>query len=141
MKSSTKATKVSEITRSWHLIDVKEKQLGRVATDIAKFLMGKAKPYFVRNLDCGDFVVVVNAKYVLVSGKKELQKKYYRYSGYPGGLTTETLQELRKRKPEDVVMHAVKGMLPQNRLRDKMLKRLHVFKEAEHRFADKFAKK
>lgn len=141
MKDVTRATKASEIKRSWQLIDVKEKQLGRVSSDIAKLLMGKSKSYFVRNLDCGDFVVVVNAKYVSVSGKKELQKKYYRYSGYPGGLTTETLQELRTRKPEEVILHAVKGMLPQNRLRDKMLRRLYIFQEAEHRFKDKFAKK
>lgn len=137
MKSST-ATKQSDIKRVWHLINLKDKILGRVSTEIAKLLMGKGKPYFVRNLDCGDYVVVINVQDVKVTGKKEDQKKYYRYSGYPGGLTTETLSKLRQRKPEDVIIHAVKGMLPQNKLRDKMLKRLLVFKGEEHPYKNKF---
>ncbi len=99
--------------------------------------MGKSKPYFVRNQDCGDFVVVVNAKDAKVSGKKEDQKKYYSYSGYPGGLSVKTLKEMRDEKPEEIVTHAVKGMLPQNKLRASMLKRLYVFEGAEHKFADK----
>lgn len=134
----TVATKASDIKRKWHLVDLKGKNLGRTATQIAKILMGKSKPYFVRNLDCGDYVVVVNAKYVLVTGKKEEQKKYYRYSGYPGGLRAEALGDLRKRKPEEVIYHAVKGMLPQNKLRDSMLKRLFVFPEEKHPYQDKF---
>lgn len=138
MKKTTKATRESEIKRSWHLIDVKDKTLGRISTEIAKFLMGKAKPYFVRNLDCGDYVVVVNAKEVKVSGNKETKKTYFRYSGYPGGLTRETLDKLRARKPEEVIIHAVKGMLPQNRLRDKMLGRLFVFAEEKHGYDEKF---
>lgn len=136
----TNPTKISDIKREWYLIDVQGKTLGRVCTDIAKLLMGKSKSYFVRNLDCGDYVVVVNAKGVKTSGAKELQKKYYRYSGYPGGLSIESLQELRKRKPEAVIEHGVKGMLPQNRLRDRMLKRLHVFADGEHPYAEKFKK-
>jgi large subunit ribosomal protein L13 len=115
--------------------------LGREASHIAQLLMGKGKSYFVRNLDCGDYVVVVNAKEVSVTGKKEGQKIYYRYSGYPGGLTQESLERLRKRKPEEVIFHAVKGMLPQNRLRDTMLKRLKVFKSEQHTFEDKFSVK
>lgn len=134
----TEATKLSQIKRSWHLVDLKGKILGRIATEIAKLLMGKSKPYFVKNLDCGDYVVAVNAKNVVVTGKKEQLKKYYRYSGYPGGLTVETLEKLRQRKPEEVIIHAVKGMLPQNKLRDKMLKRLYVFPEEEHSYKDKF---
>lgn len=134
----TVATKASDIKREWHLVDLKNKNLGRTATEIAKLLMGKAKPYFVRNLDCGDYIVVINARYAVVTGKKEEQKKYYRYSGYPGGLRAETLADLRKRKPEEVIRHAVKGMLPQNKLRDKMLKRLFVFPEEEHPYQDKF---
>lgn len=137
MKSST-ATKQSDIKREWHLIDLQEKTLGRISTEIAEFLMGKGKPYFVRNLDCGDYVVVINASKVKVTGKKEELKKYYRYSGYPGGLKVETLRELRQRKPQDVIIHAVKGMLPQNKLRDKMLKRLFVFAGEEHPYQDKF---
>lgn len=134
----TESTKLKDIKREWHLIDVKDMVLGRVSTDIAKLLMGKGKPYFVRNLDCGDFVVIINAKYVKVTGKKENQKTYFNYSGYPGGLKIQTLGKLRQNKPEAIIIHAVKGMLPQNRLRDKMLQRLYVFSEEEHSYKDKF---
>lgn len=133
----TAPTKLSDIKREWHLIDVKDETLGRVSTEIAKLLMGKGKPYFVRNLDCGDYVVVVNAKHISVSGKKELQKKYYRYSGYPGGLSVETFSDLKKRKPQDIIYHAVLGMLPNNRLRDKILTRLYIYPEEEHPYQDK----
>ncbi|MEK7551779.1 MAG: 50S ribosomal protein L13 [Patescibacteria group bacterium] len=136
----TKSTKISEVKREWHLIDVKGKVLGRIATDIALLLMGKGKSNFVRNLDMGDFVVVINAKDFKVTGNKEKLKKYYRHSGYPGGLKTEALGDLRKRKPENVIIHAVSGMLPQNRLKDKMLSRLHVFEGEVHTFNDKFTK-
>lgn len=127
-----------DIKRDWHLIDAKDQILGRVSTQIAELLMGKGKPYFVRNLDCGDFVVVINAKEVKVTGKKETQKKYYRYSGYPGGFKAEALQDLRQRRPNEVIKHAVSGMLPQNRLKSKMLKRLLIYPEAEHPYKDKF---
>ncbi len=133
----TQATKEKDIIREWFIIDVAGKTLGRVSGEIAALLMGKAKPYFVRNLDCGDYVVVLNAKEIKVTGKKEEQKMYYRHSGYPGGFKAESLRELRSRKPEDIIIHAVKGMLPQNKLRDKMLNRLHVSANAEHRFQDK----
>ncbi len=136
----TKSTKISEVKRDWHLVDLKGKILGRVASDIALLLMGKNKPNFVRNLDMGDFVVVINAKDFKVTGNKEKLKKYYRHSGYPGGFKSETLGDLRQRKPEDVIIHAVSGMLPQNRLKDKMLSRLRVFGEEEHTFKDKFNK-
>jgi large subunit ribosomal protein L13 len=133
----TQATKASDIKRNWHHVDVNEKTLGRVSTDIAKLLMGKGKPYFVRNLDCGDYVIVTNAMHVKVSGKKEADKTYYRHTGYPGGLKAEALSDLRGRRPEEIIRHAVRGMLPQNRLRDKMLKRLKVFPGAEHPYAEK----
>lgn len=136
----TEGTKVSDIKRAWHVIDVKGAVLGRSASKIAQLLMGKGKAYFVRNLDCGDYVVVINAKEVKVTGKKEEQKNYYRHSGYPGGFKQETLKELRGRKPEQIITHAVKGMLPQNRLRDKMLTRLFVFSGEEHTYTDKFKK-
>ncbi len=136
--AQTQATKAGDIKRAWHHIDVKDKTLGRIASEIAQLLMGKGKAYFVRNLDCGDYVVITNAKDIKVTGKKEVQKTYYRHSGYPGGFKEETLKELRARKPEEVLKHAVKGMLPQNRLRDKMLSRLFVFPEAEHTYTDKF---
>jgi large subunit ribosomal protein L13 len=136
----TQSTKVSDIKRAWHLVDVKDKPLGRVSSEIAQLLMGKRKPYFVRNLDCGDYVVIVNAKEVKATGNKEEQKNYYRHSGYPGGFKSETLKELRARKPEDIIIHAVKGMLPQNKLRDKMLRRLFVFAGEQHKYEDKFKK-
>lgn len=135
----TTATKAADIKRNWHHIDVKDKTLGRVASEIAQLLMGKSKAYFVRNLDCGDYVVVTNASEVSVTGKKETKKVYNRHSMYPGGFRSESLKELRERKPEDVIIHAVKGMLPQNKLRAKMLKRLFVFEGEEHNYADKFA--
>jgi len=137
MQGATVTTKATEIKRAWHLIDSKEDTLGRVATKIAKLLMGKGKPYFVRNLDCGDYIVVINAKDVKVTGKKEEQKNYYRHSGYPGGFRVETLKALRIRKPETILTHAVKGMLPNNKLRDSMLKRLFVFAGEEHKYQDK----
>lgn len=133
----TEGTKASQITRSWHHVDVNDKVLGRIATDIAKLLMGKNKAYFVRNLDCGDYVIVTNAKNIKVTGKKEKLKTYYRHSGYPGGFKAERLEELRGRCPEEIIRHAVSGMLPQNRLRDQMLKRLKVFADGEHPYEEK----
>ncbi len=138
MINKTQATKRAQIKRDWYLIDVKDKILGRVASDIALLLMGKGKPYFVRNLDCGDNVVVINAKHIRVTGRKETNKKYYRHSGYPGGFKVGTFKELMDSKPEHIIVHAVKGMLPQNRLRDRMLTRLFVFKEETHPYQDKF---
>lgn len=138
LATTTQTTKKSDIKRVWHHIDVKDQTLGRIATDIAKILMGKSKAYFVRNLDCGDYVVVTNAKLIKVTGRKEEQKNYYRHSGYPGGFRVETLKELRGRKPEDIIVHAVKGMLPQNKLRATMLKRLFVVAGEEHKYTDKF---
>ncbi len=133
-----KATKAKDIKRQWHLIDVDGKTLGRISTEIAGLLMGKGKPYFVRNLDCGDFVVIINSKKVKVTGNKESKKVYYRHSGYPGGFKQESLGELRARKSNDIIKHAVSGMLPQNRLRDEMLNRLKVFEGGEHMYQDKF---
>ena len=140
MKDTTTPTKLSDIKRSWHLFDVEGKVLGRIASEIAQVLIGKSKPYFVSNLDCGDYAVVINAKSVKVTGKKELQKKYSRHSGYPGGYREETLMELRKRNPTDIIKFAVLGMLPQNKLQDRMKTRLFIFKGAEHTYKDKFKK-
>lgn len=137
----TKSTKLKGVKRQWHLMDAKNKVLGRTASDIALLLMGKAKTNFVRNLDLGDYVVVVNAKRVKVTGNKENLKNYYRHSGFPGGFKKETLSKLRKRKPEEIIKHAVSGMLPQNRLKAKMLKRLYVFSDKEHTYVDKFSAK
>lgn len=134
----TTPTRAKDIKRTWHLVDLKGKVLGRESTVIAQILMGKGKPYFARNLDCGDYVVVVNAGQVKLTGKKEDLKKYYSYSGYPGGLRTRTVKELRELDPSEIVYSAVRGMLPQNRLRDKMLKRLKIFSGQEHIYSDKF---
>lgn len=139
--SSTKSTKASEISHAWQLVDVKDKVLGRVSTDIAHKLMGKAKPYFVRNLDCGDNIVVINAKYVAVTGKKEKEKMYSRYSGYPGGLKKKPLWDVRARHPEDIIRHAVLGMLPKNKLRDRLMTRLYIYPAETHPHKDKFTGK
>ena len=139
MIKATQPTKASDIKRSWHLIDVKDQILGRQAVEIAHKLMGKGKSYFANNMDCGDYVVVINAKTVRTTGKKELLKKYTNYSGYPGGLRTRTLKEVRQQDPTEVITHAVRGMLPKNKLRDQMLKRLYVFAEEDNKYANKFS--
>lgn len=132
-----KTTREKDIKREWHLVDVKGETLGRISTKIASLLMGKAKPYFVRNLDCGDYVVVVNSKEVKVTGKKEELKKYYRYSGYPGGFKAETLGNLRQRNSTEIIKRAVSGMLPQNKLKNEMLKKLFIFEGFEHPYEGK----
>lgn len=131
---ATLPTKTKQIEREWHLIDVKDKVLGREAVAIAHKLMGKGKSYFANNLDCGDYVVIINAKDVRVTGNKEIKKKYTNYSGYPGGLRTRTLKEVRAQKPEEIITHAVSGMLPKNKLRAQMLKRLYVFSDENHKY-------
>ena len=131
---STNTVSAKEIKRNWHLIDAKNKVLGRLSTDVAKILTGKHKPNFVPYLDMGDNVVVVNAAQVKVTGKKESQKKYVRHSGYPGGLKVEKLSDLRIRKPEEIIIHAVKGMVPKNKLGRQMIKKLHVFGSSQHHF-------
>lgn len=138
MKNLTTSTKATDITRGWHEVDIAERTLGREATKIATLLMGKSKPYFVRHLDCGDHVVVINAEKVNVSGNKQMQKRYTSYSGYPGGLRTEALKDLIKRQPEEVIQRAVSGMLPKNKLRASMLKRLHIYTGNEHPYSEKF---
>lgn len=127
-----------KVERHWHLIDAEDQILGRMATRIAGLLMGKDKVEYVPYLDLGDYVVVINTKGVAVTGKKEKQKIYYRYSGYPGGLRKETLRELRERKPEEIIRRAVKGMLPKNKLQMPRMARLHIFAGAEHPYGDKF---
>ena len=140
MNDTTVSTKLNDIKREWHLFDAEGKTLGRFATEIAVLLMGKKKPYFVRNQDCGDYVVVINAKKIVVTGNKEEQKAYVRHSMYPGGFKSETLRELRARKPEEIIKHAVKGMLPGNKLRATMLKRLFISADEKHSFAAKLTK-
>ena len=124
--------KKEEIVRKWYLVDAKDKILGRLAAKIARILSGKDKPIYTPHIDTGDFVIVVNARKVRVTGRKEEGKIYYHHSGYPGGLKKETLAELREKKPEEIIRRAVKGMLPKNRLGRKMLKRLKVYPDENH---------
>ena len=133
---STKPISATNIARSWYLIDVNGKVLGRVAQEIATILQGKSKVTYAPYLDAGDNVVVINAKQVTVTGKKADAKLYTRYSGYPGGLTTETFAELIVRRPDEVIRRAVSGMLPKNKLRDRRLARLHIFADARHTFTN-----
>lgn len=138
MQNLTKPTKASDIKRAWHLIDAKDQILGRTSTKIAGLLMGKGKSYFAKNMDCGDYVVVICAQYVKVTGNKELAKVYTRYSGYPGGLKSARLEEVRAKKPTEIIRHSVSGMLPKNKLRDSMLKRLYIFPNETHTYEEKF---
>lgn len=128
---STNVLSAKNIKREKHVIDAKGKILGRLATEVATILMGKKKPEFVPYLDTGDFVVVTNAKGIMVTGKKMQNKTYVRHSGYPGGKTEETFDKLINRKPEFIIEHAVKGMLPKNRLGNQMIKKLKVFQGEE----------
>ena len=123
----TYSPKVSEIKREWHVIDATDQVLGRLATRVARLLMGKHKPTFTRNLDVGDYVVVINAEKVRVTGDKAKQKVYYRHSGYPGGLKSITYDKLMQTNPTQVIEHAVKGMLPHTRLGARMMKKLRVY--------------
>ncbi len=128
----TYSAKPSDITRQWYVVDASEAPLGRVATKVATLLTGKAKPQFTKHIDCGDYVVVLNAANIVVSGSKPEQKVYYRHSSYPGGLKAATLAEKQKKDPTFAVVNAVRGMLPVNRLRDGRLLRLKVYPGAEH---------
>lgn len=128
----TYRTKAGDVKREWHLLDASGKTLGRLASQVAKLLMGKHKPIYVPYLDTGDYVVVVNAAKVNVTGKKAEQKIYYRHSGYPGGLKSFTFEELLARHPTRVIEFAVKGMLPKNRLGKAMFKKLRVYDGGGH---------
>ncbi len=128
----TYSVKADEIKREWYLINAEGKTLGRLASEIAKILKGKHKPIYSPHLDCGDYVIVINAEKIRVTGRKLDQKIYYRHSGYPGGLKSITLREQLAKHPERVIKAAVKGMLPKNRLGRKMLKKLKVYAGDSH---------
>ena len=123
----TYSVKASEIKREWHVLDAADQVLGRLATQVARLLMGKHKPIFTRNLDTGDYVVIINADKVRVTGNKAKQKVYYRHSGYPGGLKTISYDKLMETDPTRVIEHAVKGMVPHTRLGANMMKKLRVY--------------
>lgn len=133
--------KKKEVKRLWHLVDAKDKVLGRLATQITIKLMGKHKPSYSAHMDSGDYVVVINAKYIKITGNKEKQKVYVSHSGYPGGYKEVKYSKLLSENPEKIVEKAVWGMLPENRLKKKRIVRLKVFKGAEHTFEDKFKSK
>jgi large subunit ribosomal protein L13 len=124
--------KPGEIERRWYVVDADGQTLGRLATRIADTLRGKGKPQYTPHVDTGDFVVVVNAEKVRVTGNKLDQKRYYRHSGYPGGLRSRTLREQLDRRPTEVIRKAVKGMLPKNRLARQQLNKLKIYAGPEH---------
>ncbi len=128
----TYMAKPGEVAREWHVVDAEGQTLGRLATRVAHILRGKHKPQYTPHVDVGDFVIVVNASKVEVTGRKMDQKRYYRASGYPGGLKSETLREKMAKDPEAVIKHAVRGMLPHNPLGRKMFKKLKVYAGPEH---------
>jgi large subunit ribosomal protein L13 len=129
----TYSVKPTDVTRQWYLVDASEAPLGRVATVVATLLTGKGKPQFTKHIDCGDFVVIINAKDTVVTGDKLTKKVYYRHSGYPSGLTETTLADKLTKDPTFAITHAVRGMLPVNRLRDGRLLRLKVYADADHK--------
>jgi large subunit ribosomal protein L13 len=128
----TYAPKLNEIDRKWHVIDANGQTLGRLSVQVARLLIGKHKAMFTNNTDTGDFVVVVNAEKIRVTGKKTTDKMYYRYSGYPGGIRSVSLGEMLEKHPTRVIEHAVKGMLPNSRLGRAMYKKLKVYAGNEH---------
>lgn len=128
----TVSAKASEVKRSWFVVDATDKPLGRLASEIARVLRGKHTPAFTPHVDTGDFVVVLNAQKVKLTGRKLLQKNYYAHSGYPGGLRTTSARDMIIRKPEFVIEHAVRGMLPKNPLGRQMILKLKVYTKAEH---------
>ncbi len=128
----TVSAKPAEVEQEWYVIDAENQVVGRLASQVAAILRGKHKPYFTPHVDCGDYVIIVNADKVRFSGKKETDKLYYRYSGYPGGLRTRTAKEMRQRRPDYIMRHAVKGMLPKGPLGRSMLKKLKVYATPTH---------
>ena len=132
---TTYIAKIADVERKWYVVDATGKTLGRLASEIATVLRGKNKPMYAPNIDAGDYVIVINAEKVVVTGKKLDQKTYVHHSGYVGGLKTITLKQQLEKKPEEVLKHAVKGMLPKNALGRKMFSKLHVYAGPEHAHA------
>lgn len=128
----TYSAKAQDVKRRWHIIDAQNKVVGKIATKAANILRGKNKAIFTPHVDTGDFVVVINAAKAVFTGKKETQKSYMSYSGWIGGHKSETAAARRERRPELLIEHAVKGMVPHNRLGRAMLKKLHVYAASEH---------
>lgn len=129
---STYFFKQNEVEQKWYLVDAQGQTLGRLATQVAKVLRGKHKPVFTPNIDAGDFVIVVNAEKIKLTGKRTELKEYFHYTGYPGGAVFESFKDLVKKNPQKVIEHAVKGMLPHNRLGKRIFKKLKVYTGVEH---------
>jgi large subunit ribosomal protein L13 len=129
---NTYSAKPSDVTRKWYVIDASQAPLGRVATQVATLLLGKGKPMFTKHIDTGDYVIVINAANVQVTGGKMDKKMYYKHSGFPGGLTELSMREKLERDPTAAIWQAVRGMLPVNKLRDARLDRLKIYAGAEH---------
>lgn len=124
--------KPKEVEHKWYVIDADGKTLGKLASETASILRGKKKPTYTPHVDCGDYVIVINAEKVHVTGKKESKKIYKSYSGFPGGLKEITLGEMRAKKPEEIIRHAVKGMMPKGKLGRQMYKKLKVYAGPDH---------
>jgi large subunit ribosomal protein L13 len=128
----TYSAKPSDVTRKWYVVDASETTLGRVSTRVATLLTGKGKPIFTHHIDCGDYVIIINADKLVVTGNKLEDKMYYRHSGFPGGLKEFTLQEKMNKDSTEVLLHSIRGMLPVNKLRDGRLARLKIYAGADH---------
>jgi large subunit ribosomal protein L13 len=128
----TKSYKNTDLEKKWLLLDASDKTLGRLSAKISSILMGKNKPQYTPHNDLGDYIVVINAEKVKVTGNKDIQKKYYRHSGYPGGLKSSSFSEIIEKNPEEIILKAVKGMLPKNKLSNSMISKLKVYKGENH---------
>lgn len=128
----TYSAKPTDVDRQWYLVDASEVPLGRLSSTVAQLLLGKGKPQFTKHVDCGDYVVVINAAELIVTGNKGDKKIYYRHTGHPGGIKQATLNEKQASDPTFAISHAIRGMLPDNKLRDERLKRLKVYSGPEH---------
>lgn len=131
----TYSAKPTDVTRAWYIIDASEAPMGRIATKVATLLTGKGKPQFTHHIDCGDYVIIINADKLIATGDKQNKKVYYSHSNYPGGLKEKTLSESQIKDPTFAITHAVRGMLPVNKLRDGRLQRLKVYAGSEHQHA------
>ena len=128
----TKSYKNTDLEKKWFLLDATDETLGRLSAKISSILMGKNKAQYTPNNDLGDYIVVINAEKIKVTGNKDIQKKYFRHSGYPGGLKSSTFSEIIEKNPEDIILKAVKGMLPKNKLSNSMISKLKVYKGENH---------
>ena len=132
MMKTTFMANAQNVDRKWYVVDAEGKTLGRLASEVASVLRGKNKPIYTPHVDCGDYVIVINAEKIEVTGKKRKEKIYKRHTGYPGGLRELTFEKLQERKPEEIIKHAIKGMLPDGKLGRQMFKKLKVYVGPEH---------